>query len=74
MCDGSVDELCGIKPAFPQWCVDRRKQKKSQAARSGEHEKCARISLPSPAAKSAIDGGNDGPHFAEQNDVTLQQL
>jgi hypothetical protein len=29
---------------------------------------------PSPAAKSAIDDGKDAPHFAEQNDVTLQQL
>jgi len=28
----------------------------------------------SPAAKSAIDDGKDPPHFAEQNDVTLQQL
>jgi hypothetical protein len=28
----------------------------------------------SPAAKSAIDDGKDAPHFAEQNDVTLQQL
>jgi len=29
---------------------------------------------PSPAAKSDIDVGKDGPHFAEQNDLTLQQL
>jgi len=29
---------------------------------------------PSPAAKSAIDDGKGAPHFAEQNDVTLQQL
>jgi hypothetical protein len=29
---------------------------------------------PSPAAKSAIDGGKNAPHFAEQNDVKLRQL
>ena len=29
---------------------------------------------PSPAAKSAIDGGKNAPNFAEQNDVKLRQL
>jgi hypothetical protein len=29
---------------------------------------------PNPAAKFAIDDGKDAAHFAEQNDVTLQQL
>ena len=55
--------------------VSRGENKRNRKQQGLENMKDVQgFPFPSPAAKSAVDDGKDALHFAEQHDVTLQQL